>query len=612
MLFEKNLLAIKSKYKRIYDAINDGMELFASDNISVETDRKGEQIVVYHGQERDIYLNSRYDAINEASKYMSEYFDMPDESILIMYGLSNGNYVREFIKNAAKNVKCIIYEPNIDIFLQVIKYMDIKDMLESDRVYIVIKGLNDEEFAHIVGEWLQPYNMSTNKIMSVPKYMDLFNDSYSLFIQELNNIYDKFYICMNTDICDGKRFAVSGLNNMKFLVGCRSGMELQGKFPEDMPAIVVSSGPSLEKNIKLLHAAKGKAFIFATDRAVSYMMKLGIRPDAMITIDPEKPVDNFKISGIEDIPLFMEMYANTEILDYLKPQNLFFFSSDSIIWSRLFEEVGSQIPSMGMGGSVATAAIANLILWGFKRIILIGQDLAFTGNRMYAGKGAVTIDANDGRYMTVKDINGDDVFIEKGYYIYLRWIEDIALRYRNIEFIDATEGGAFKKNLKQMTLKDAIESYCTSYYNNIADILLSPPRLFLGKDVQLIIDSLEAMKHDFENMKEQLIVCKDDCIKGMEILQSGKIDIAELKRININIKNTDELIEDSDETTFLKKYAAEIEINMMVDMYKEEKDDIKEAIRMYEKSRKYYEGILSVLPALIELTDKNIKQLKNA
>ena len=163
-----------------------------------------------------------------------------------------------------------------------------------------------------------------------------------------------------------------------------------------------------------------------------------------------------------------------------------------------------------------------------------------------------------------------------------------------------------------MTLKDAIESYCTSYYNNIADILLSPPRLFLGKDVQLIIDSLEAMKHDFENMKEQLIVCKDDCIKGMEILQSGKIDIAELKRININIKNTDELIEDSDETAFLKKYAAEIEINMMVDMYKEEKDDIKEAIRMYEKSRKYYEGILSVLPALIELTDKNIKQLKNA
>ena len=267
---------------------------------------------------------------------------------------------------------------------------------------------------------------------------------------------------------------------------------------------------------------------------------------------------------------------------------------------------------MSTGGSVATAAIANLILWGFKRIILIGQDLAYTGNRIHAGEDAIEIGKDDAGYMTVKDINGDDVLIQKGYYIYLKWIEDVALRYRDIEFIDATEGGAFKKNLKQMTFREAIDKYCKRYYNNISDILLSPPRLFEGEDIKLISDALEHMKLDFESIKNRLLTCRDDCIKGIEILESGKIDIDELKRINSNIKNVDELIEDSDETAFLKKYAAQLEADMMTDMYNEEEDDIKETIRMYEKSRKYYDGLLKVLPELIKLTEDSITQLNIA
>lgn len=612
MLYEDNLSVIKSKYKRVYDMINKGLETSVSDKISVEVARKAGQIIVYHVQGRDIYLNSKYDSENEANKYMSEYFDMSDESILFMYGLSNGNYVREFIHYAKKNVKCIVYEPCVDVFMQVIQNIDIKDILESERVYVIVKDINDEDFSFVVGKWLQLYNKDMNKMMAAPKYIDLFNEDYVLFIQEIKELYEKFYICSNTDINLGKKFAMNGLHNMAFLVGCRSGIELQGKFPEDMSAIVVSAGPSLEKNIKLLEDAKGKAFIFATDSAMPHIVKLGIKPDAMISIDPEKPLDYFNFNGIDDIPFFVEMYATAEVLEYVKAKNLFFFSSDSMIWSQLFEKAGSKIFNMSTGGSVATAAIANLILWGFKRIILIGQDLAYTGNRIHAGEQAMDIRGGDDGYMTVKDINGDDVLIQKGYYIYLKWIENIALKYGDIEFIDATEGGAFKKNLKQMTFRDAIDKYCKIYYNNISDILLSPPRLFVGENIKLVSDALEHMKIDFESIKNQLLTCRDDCIKGIEILESGKIDIDELKRINSNIKNIDELIEDSDETAFLKKYAAQLEADMMTDMYNEEEDDIKETIRMYEKSRKYYDGLLKVLPELIKLTDDSITQLNIA
>lgn len=609
MLYEDNLSVLKSKYEKVYDTINDGFEISVSDKISVETSRKGGQVVVYHMQERDIYLSSKYDPVNEANKYMSEYFRMPDESILFMYGLSNGSYVREFIQNTKKNVKCIVYEPCVEVFMQVMKNINIKDILELDRVYLVVKGINDEDFSLVVGRWLQLYNKDTNKVIAAPKYIDLFNENYTLFIQEIKELYEKFYICSYTDIDFGKTYVMNGLHNMGFLAGCRSAMALKEKFPEGMTAVVVSSGPSLEKNVALLKDIKGKAFIFATDSAVRQILNIGIKPDAMITIDPKKSVDLFKADEIGDIPFFVEMYANTEVLKYVKAKNLYFFSSDSVVWSNLFEKVGSEILNIGTGGSVATAAIANLILWGFKRIILIGQDLAFTGNRIHAGEDAIEISEDDNRFMTVTDINGNDVWIKKDYYIYLKWIENIALRYSDIEFIDATEGGAFKKNLKQMTFRDAIDKYCTSYYDNISDILLSPPRLFTGEDIQLVKDALGDMKCNFENMRKQLLDCRDDCIKGKEILESGKININELKRINASIKKTDELVENSDETAFLKKYAAEYEADMMADMYNEETDDIKETIRMYEKSRKYYDGILKVLPELIKLTDDSITQL---
>lgn len=612
MFYEDNLEVLKRKHQKIYDMINVGLEASLSDRISVQAARKGGYTIVYHMQGKDIYFNSKYAPVNEANKYMSEYFDMPDESILFMYGLSNGNYVREFIHYAKPNVKCIVYEPCIDVFMQVIQNIDIKDILESERVYVIVKDINDEDFSSVVGKWLQLYNKDTNEMMAAPKYTDLFNEGYVLFVQRIKELYEKFYICSNTHINLGKKFAVNGLHNMAFLAGCRSGIELQGKFPEDMSAIVVSAGPSLEKNINLLEDAKGKSFIFATDSAMPHIMKLGIKPDAMISIDPEKPLDCFDVDGIDDIPFFVEMYVTAEVLEFVKAKNLFFFSSDSMIWSQLFEKAGSKIFSMSTGGSVATAAIANLILWGFKRIILIGQDLAYTGNRIHAGEDAIEIGKDDAGYMTVKDINGDDVLIQKGYYIYLKWIEDVALRYRDIEFIDATEGGAFKKNLKQMTFREAIDKYCKRYYNNISDILLSPPRLFEGEDIKLISDALEHMKLDFESIKNRLLTCRDDCIKGIEILESGKIDIDELKRINSNIKNIDELIEDSDETAFLKKYAAQLEADMMTDMYNEEEDDIKETIRMYEKSRKYYDGLLKVLPELIKLTEDSITQLNIA
>lgn len=609
MIYDNNLEALRQNYQKVYEAI-DGRKLkCGSSQISVKTAKTGDKIIVVNNEDKEIYMNSRYNPQSEADKYMGEAFDLPDEALLIMYGLSNGSYIRSYLEHANSKTKCVIYEPSIDIFLNVLNEIDITDILMSERVRIIVSGINDEEFAVVMSGWLQVYNKDTSKLMAAPKYIDIFRDGYEDFKRNLIDLYEKLYVLVNTAVDSGKRAVKNDIYNMRFLKGCRNGMSLAGKFPEDMTGIVVSAGPSLEKNIQLLKEAKGKALIFVVDSAISKVMSIGVTPDAIITVDSAKPLRLFEEYNLRDIPFFVDMDSNTEVLEHVKSDNYYFFSSDSVVWDELFKKAGSELVAMDSGGSVATAAIANMIAWGFKRIVMIGQDLAFTGNRMHAGEEITEFGEDNDRYTYVKDADGNEQIIRKDYYIYLRWIEEIAYRFSNIDFIDATEGGSVKKNTRRMTFREVIDTYCTEEYD-ISGIFKDAPRLFAGNDSQYILEALDKMKQDFKNMKKQMASCIADCRLGKRILETGENNIKELKRINASIKKTDEMIEDSDERMYIYKYMALAEVNMMKDMYEEEDDNIRESIRMYEKSRRYYEEITSQIPELIDMIDDCKKQIE--
>lgn len=607
-IYEKNMEALKQKYQIIYDAIKDVRADELLDIVHIENARNGGKIIVYNADGKQVYLNSKYDPENEAAKYMKETLEMPDSAVLIMFGLSNALYIKEHIKNAKNNTRCIIFEPSMEVFMQVISHIDISDIIESERICLIVKDVNTEIFSTIVGDWIDMGNKDANKIMAAPKYVDSFHEGYEEFRLNCMEMYEKLYLIANTVVEHGTREVENELYNMKYLIGCRCGAELKGMFADDMPAIVVSAGPSLEKNVELLKEAKGKAFIFVVDSAISKVMELGIKPDAIISIDRGKAVEKFKIDGIDEVPFFVHISSNTDVLNCVKPQKLFFFSSDSKIWNDLFSKMGKEMDSMDMGGSVATAAIANLISWGIKRIILIGQDLSFTGNRMHAGEGTIEISEDDDWYMTVKSVDGEDVFIRKDYYIFLKWIEEVALRFKDIEFIDATEGGAVKKNLTYMTLREVIDKYCKSEYN-VEKILSSVPTLFEGNDRQLIIEALEKMKRDFQNMRKQLIYCKADCIKGKKILESNVGNLNEINRINKNIVKTVNMIRKSDESDCIYKWTAETEFNMLKNNNADDNSQ-ESAIQKCERNAKYFGELADAMPELINIVEECLLEIR--
>lgn len=605
-LYEKNMQELKIKYPIIYNAVKDACTDEPSDIVHIETARNGGSAIVYNDNGKDVFLNSKYDPGNEAAKYMEETFEMQNEAVLLMFGLSNGYYIREHMKHVKGNTKCIVYEPCMDILIQVILHIDISELIKSERICLVVEDVNMEAFSIAAGNWIDMGNKDLNKIMAAPKYAELFYESFEKFKQNFMDRYINLYAIANAVVNFGTYEVINVIHNMKYLTGCRCGTALKGRFPEDMAAIVVSAGPSLEKNVALLKEAKGKAFIIAVDAAVSKVMELGIKPDAIISVDPRKPVEQFKCDGIDELPFFVHTNSNTNVLKYVKSNNLFFFSSDSVVWNNLFEKKGTKIEELSLGGSVATAAITCLISWGIKRIILIGQDLAFTGNRMHAGEGEMEIENDNNAYTHVKDIYGNDTITSWTLYNYLRWIEEAALKHRDIHFIDATEGGAFKRHCEQMTLKDAIERYCTKEYN-ISDILLSLPRLFEGSDCRLIMDALEKMKLDFRNMRKRLINCKADCLRGKKIIESGTGNFKEIKQINRNIANTVDMIKNADEYDCIYKWTAKSEFDMLKNDNMQS-DSKEAAILKCVRNAQYFDDLANAMPELIEIVEACISE----
>lgn len=600
--FEKNLEALKKKSEFLYDKVIDAQSDELSDFAQIERAKNGEALLTCNSENKIIYMNSRYNPSYEAKKRMAQYGDMKEESYLFIFGLSNGAYIREFLEVANESVKCIVYEPCLDIFLSVLRNIDITTILESDRVILCVKGLNENLFTGSVSGAIQVYNKDTNRLMGAPRYIELFYDDYLYFKKVLIENHEKFYILQNAVINYGKRVVKNDIYNMKFLKNCRSGIELKDAFPEDMSAIVVAAGPSLEKNVHELIKAKGKALIIVVDTAIKKLYSAGVVPDMFSAVDFEKPVSLFEQPGINEVPMLSVMDFNTEVFEYLQPTNLFFCDSDSLVWDEMFKKAGSEICSVNLGGSVATFTIAMLIAWGFKRIIMVGQDLAMTGNKVHAGEASMDIEYDE-RYTFVKGIEEESVAVRKDYYMYLQWIENVAGVYKNIDFIDATEGGALKKNTRVMKLSEAIEKYCNKHYD-IESMILKPKRLFIDDDQNIIKDALRDIKKELRNVRRKLLDASTLCRQAKLSLERNINDKGLLKKAANVRKKTDEMLDKSKVGSYITKYLPEVEILMLRDVFLDEEDDIKEAERFFEKSSIYYSGLAEGIPNIIKIIEE--------
>ena len=258
-IYENNLKALKQKNEKLWEAFYTYAKQQKESRAFTAVAKNGEVIIGYHGKDRDFNLNSTYNPSKEAEKLMAEYDTIPDNAFLCMYGLANGIFAKRFLECNPHGNAIYVYEPDLDIFMTAMQEIDLTELLNNNRFFIAVESLNTDDFGDFLLSYISEINELTNRYMALPIYQTRFPEGYDRYKQIIKDKYEYYRIQTNTLIKVGKQIGLASISNMRFLPNCRSGADYKDYFPEDVPAIIVAAGPSLQKNVDLLKKAKGKA-----------------------------------------------------------------------------------------------------------------------------------------------------------------------------------------------------------------------------------------------------------------------------------------------------------------------------------------------------------------
>lgn len=230
--------------------------------------------------------------------------------------------------------------------------------------------------------------------------------------------------------------------------------ELQDKW-KGKNVFLIAGGPSLENNIEKLLEVGEKDIVLCVGRSFRRLTEEGIKPDYVIITDP-KPDSILQITGLEqsNVPLILLSTAYLEITKSYQGEKYLLFQKDYLQAEHLAEKENALL--FETGSSVATTALDLCIRMECNRVIFLGLDLAFTGNRFHHSEGSTNIQQENA--VIVEDVFGNKVSTSRNLNMYHQWIERRIAREKDsdIEFIDATEGGAKIKGTKIMTMSEAL------------------------------------------------------------------------------------------------------------------------------------------------------------
>lgn len=477
LIYKKNLEALNAKYP-IWAALIDGVKRKKRNfNVEAEQSFMGETILKVTQDGKMRYLNGKYAPSAVVERWFEKQGKIEEYAPIVIIGISNGEHIRQIIERSPKTSNILIYEPSFELFRRAMQEVDLTFLFEMDiPVGIIVEGLNEDELEAFLYLFISYDNMAFLRWYISGNYQELFPKKVEEFVGRLKNHVSQIHIGWNTKLRYTNVRAVNVFVNLPYLADGYSIRELYGMLPEDVPVIVVSAGPSLNKNIMELKKAVGKACIISTDTAIKPLLNAGIVPNFFIIIDGLKPEVLFQHKDISKVPMVTMTAVSTEPMSCHKGKK-FFYGAESAFEDELTgdikrsrdEDSDRVIPFLVTGGSVATSAYALGLNMGAKTVILVGQDLAMTGNKTHADGTFQAqmdqIDKNSGEYFEVEAIDGGKVLTRLDFDMYRKWFEDHFKQWNHVTVVDATEGGALIHGTKVMTLKKAVQKYCVHEFN---------------------------------------------------------------------------------------------------------------------------------------------------
>lgn len=498
-ILKNNLNALQQRYPDLYQKVHNhkptGRYVVKKSNNNVPFPN------IYDTKTGQFVYGLQNPPISTEQYIASKNIKLPKLNIFLGGGLYYACLAMQKIHKESMGMS-IILEKDLDLFVSVLPHVDISDLIKHPLYFLFVDT---------------PVDIFTTNVTTIFK-----NSSAKMFLKSINFIEEpylyinekEYYLnCVKSikvavyetilfygnDPLDSLIGINHTFKNIREIIDYPGVNQLKDSF-KGKPGIVVATGPSLSKNIDLLHGIENKAVICAVDASMKVMKEANLKPHFVTCLErvtaTTRLFDNINKEDTENVFL-----AATPVVH---PETYANWPGERIVVYRqfaTFKWLNIEKGILEIGASSGNMAFKLLEYLGCDPIILIGQDLSYAPDGQTHAKGATygenqKTNTAEG-LIKVKGNYQPEVLTNKVWHTFLQHYNQDALN-SPAKIINATEGGAFIQNTDIMTLKEAIDTYIQDDINTIDTI---KNRLVKPTDQErheLMVNTRQLVEHGLE------------------------------------------------------------------------------------------------------------------
>lgn len=554
------------------------------------------------------------------------------KKVIFSYGFGLGVFYRLLFDKGGFN-HIIVFEPDLELIYIAFHLADFTKELDSDKLF-----------------FMEPFNYDESKLSTLCSFATIKPYLLSYFLYMHSDYYNKFsenilQISKNLSIQMKTLLNLHGNCPNDSLVGIKntilnikdiiSNIQItkfgKANFGKNDSVVIASTGPSLAKQLPLLKEYQDRVFIFCPDASYPILMREGIVPDAVFSIERVIETSKFyedasKYTADKNTVFIMADLVHPQTIKNLEGKNkILALKGLEFEFNLDLNEYGYV--SGGQSSAFLAAEVATML--DFKNICLIGQDLAFGKDGTSHSKGhAYTeneIDISKHPYKITAYGGDGEVSTTLVWLAFKEHFEIYFGKHKDKNYFNATEGGARINQAKEIPFKEFLQTYVKTkkthftleqttkkeqkkaferYKNSIKNQY---------EKILFYIDRLDNISLDITNLNKELkqyeknIKLDDFSEQINQFIQNSKADIIDINKFYDGFID-DNLLKNLESASLkflnllssgeFKRYFAglcvqriyncELKINQILSYPRNNKEQIQNSILLLNEHIKYY------------------------
>ncbi|EPI4598844.1 motility associated factor glycosyltransferase family protein [Campylobacter jejuni] len=302
--------------------------------------------------------------------------------VLYFYGFGNGVLFKALLQNK-NHQHIIVFEKDIEIIWIMFHILDFSSELQSARLMVLENDkLQAQDYTELCSSkpFFQFSRIYFLELMS--HYYERFHEDILGLNKKLAENFKNSIVSHGNDPLDALQGIEQFVYNLPQMITHPSYKELLSKRKGiSDTAIIVSTGPSLTKQLPLLKKYASKATIFCADSSYPILAKHGIKPDYVCMLERTEFTAEFFNHDFgefdKDIVFVCAGVVHPKAIEYLKGKT--FIITQKVLAFPYYINL-KDFSYAAVGFSVAHTLSYLATYLSHKNIIFIGQDLAYAEN----------------------------------------------------------------------------------------------------------------------------------------------------------------------------------------------------------------------------------------